>query len=796
MFFTFGEVKLESLNLRLNVKIPENWGTDDWTPSDMSADVQGIHAIAQYLRYVYRESSAQAVLPLSTKEGTTIAFIFAFSEDTPIPDATEKAIEVALVGLEAVKGGLSACSLTVRLVDEDAFRNITQRSFITGSPEVRLVMQEQLSALQVIEREAIPRKMMQMLDYIFAYRKPKEKAAEPVSVGTFDEEPYADQEELDEDITVEAAVSTQDGSDRQRQQVRSRREKPVGDGVDKKVALLLERLDGLAGLSEFKAYMDEVEATRHILSKWRGREDFPTQHLLFAVDPGNGCSTAIRFLHEYLQLTGLHGVRSRGNNDTLSLQEVDFSLPEEANAQQMLDSLREIEKTVSRTTQGILAIRIKDWLSKLESPYFASFLDTCWEKRSLIRFIFIVPYLEESALARVLSRLADVISVRLLHFHPYSDQELLEATKQNLREFNIEWDASSDPFFSSVLAGERSDRRFSGMRTISRLSTELVLMKVRNAALRSNEMPDNLLTGKDFETVARSVDERPGFEQLEALIGLEDVKKRVRELIVSVAAEKRYFEEGGAAEPPCFHMVFTGSPGTGKTTIARIIGKLFRENGLLRVGDLIEVNRFDLVGQYIGHTGPKTVEMCRAAMGSILFIDEAYLLATGASDRDFGREAIGALVSEMENNRDRFMVIMAGYSDEMEQMMQSNPGLRGRIPHRLHFPNYTREELYKIFEVQILGKYDCEDNVMLQAKDFFLSLEDDFLNSKEFSNARFVRNLTERIRMKTLLRLHGEGRAAGSRLQLRAVDLEGALDDEDMAGINKKVRLPRIGFLA
>jgi SpoVK/Ycf46/Vps4 family AAA+-type ATPase len=311
-----------------------------------------------------------------------------------------------------------------------------------------------------------------------------------------------------------------------------------------------------------------------------------------------------------------------------------------------------------------------------------------------------------------------------------------------------------------------------------------------------NDAPADLLTGADFQLISEGHDERPGFEEMDSLIGLEDVKRRVRELVVSVEAARKLNEQRGGSAPPCYHMLFTGNPGTGKTTIARIIGKIFRENGLLRVGDLIETNRFDLVGEYIGQTGPKTVQMCRAAMGSILFIDEAYLLSTGRhDDKDFGREAIGALVAEMENNRDRFMVILAGYSDEMETMLSANPGLRGRIPHRLHFPNYSREELFQIFKMQISRKFEYDDALITAAEDFFGSLTEDYLNDKEFSNARFVRNLVERIHIKALLRTRGEDLPAGTQLPVCAVDLETTLADDDMTRINLREKKVRLGFM-
>jgi len=537
------------------------------------------------------------------------------------------------------------------------------------------------------------------------------------------------------------------------------------------------------------------------MSKWSVRAEFPVQHFLFSVYPGNGCSTAAGLMHEYLKATGLYGNTSDTSNWDFGIKEMEFiRFHDDSNYYLTSEYMKTLPDEIKEAAPGVLVLNIEEWLNHLESDLFSEMLDVCWEMRNIITFIFVVPYLDEGILARVHSRLEDILNVQLMHFHPYSDEELTDAVITHLSEFDIGWDNTALPHVRHVLSEERGDRRFYGMQTVNRLSTELVLIKTRNVALNLNEAPPDKLTGEDFDVGTSDVDEKPAFEQLDELIGLSDVKQRVRELVASFKAEKKY-SEGGSVPPPCYHMLFTGSPGTGKTTVARIIGKIFRENGLLRIGDLIEVNRFDLVGEYIGQTGPKTIERCRAAMGSVMFIDEAYLLAEGGSEdgrsRDFGREAIGALVAEMENFRDKFVVIMAGYEDDMENLFKLNSGLRGRIPHKLHFPNYSRDELFEIFRTQIEKKHECEAALLADAQEFFNDLKESFMESKEFGNARFVRNLIERVRIKALLRLQGEIQAEpGRRLPLLATDFECAVADEDMSGINKKEKRRRIGFFA
>ncbi|MDR2570157.1 MAG: DUF6273 domain-containing protein [Oscillospiraceae bacterium] len=568
--------------------------------------------------------------------------------------------------------------------------------------------------------------------------------------------------------------------------------------IDERALGIIKRLSAMAGMVEFKAYMNELEAKRPYMKKWGGRADFPVQHFLFAVDPGNGCSTAAGLLHEYHKETGLYGKKPDIFRD-YSIKEMKFhKYPEDSNFYLTTEYMKTLPDEITAVSPGVLVLNIEDWLNHLESDLFSDMMDVCWEMRNQITFIFKVPYLDEGVLARVYSRINDILNIRLIHFHPFTEEELTDAIRDHLNDFDISMDNSALPYMRHVLAEERSDRRFYGMQTINKLGTELVLIKARNASLELNSAPPDILTGEDFDIETELSDEKPAFEQLDELIGLSDLKRRIHELVVSFKADKQFSD--GSSAPPCFHMLFTGSPGTGKTTVARIIGKIFREHGLLRVGDLIEVSRFDLVGEFIGQTGPKTVERCRAALGSVMFIDEAYLLSSdspNSRNSDFGREAIGALVAEMENNRDKFAVIMAGYEKEMEKLFETNAGLRGRIPHRLHFPNYSREELFEIFKMKVEKKHECDEALLKNVQEFFNNLDDEFIKSDEFGNARFVRNLIERLRVKALLRLQGEFQPEpGQKLPLVATDLECALSDEDIKGINKKEKRRRIGFYA
>ena len=234
------------------------------------------------------------------------------------------------------------------------------------------------------------------------------------------------------------------------------------------------------------------------------------------------------------------------------------------------------------------------------------------------------------------------------------------------------------------------------------------------------------------------------------LIGLKPVKSRVRQIASLLLIERIRQQAGLVASPPTLHMSFTGNPGTGKTTVALRMAKILHGLGFVRRGHVISVTRDDLVGQYIGHTAPKTKEILKKAMGGVLFIDEAYYLYRDSDSKDYGQEAIEILLQVMENQRDDLVVILAGYGERMTSFFASNPGFRSRIAHHIEFPDYAETELFAIAEMMLQERGYRFSAAAREAFVNYIALRK---TQPFFSNARSIRNAVDRIRLRQADRL-------------------------------------------
>jgi probable Rubsico expression protein CbbX len=248
-------------------------------------------------------------------------------------------------------------------------------------------------------------------------------------------------------------------------------------------------------------------------------------------------------------------------------------------------------------------------------------------------------------------------------------------------------------------------------------------------------------------------------EELDAeLVALQPVKTRIREVAALLAIDRLRQEANLTSQRPSLHMSFTGNPGTGKTTVALRMAEILHRLGYVEKGHLVSVTREDLVGQYVGHTAPKTKDVLKRAYGGVLFIDEAYYLHRPENERDYGQEAIEILLQVMENDRDRLVVILAGYRDRMDEFFASNPGMASRVTHHIDFPDYTPEELMEIAQ----GMLERQDyRLSPAAEQAFREYLERRMQMPRFAHGRSTRNAIDRARLRHASRLFNAGTPPG-----------------------------------
>ena len=273
----------------------------------------------------------------------------------------------------------------------------------------------------------------------------------------------------------------------------------------------------------------------------------------------------------------------------------------------------------------------------------------------------------------------------------------------------------------------------------------------------------------DVDSVLRESNVREVLDQLDQeLVALAPVKVRIREIAALLVIDRLREQVGLATERPSLHMSFTGNPGTGKTTVAMRMAMILHGLGYLEKGQLVSVTRDDLVGQYVGHTAPKTREVLKRARGGVLFIDEAYYLHRPENERDYGQEAIEILLQVMEAERDQLVVIFAGYPDRMEEFFRSNPGMGSRVAHHIQFPDYTVDELLTIAGMMLERQgYELSADGAVTMREYVQRR----MQQPRFANARSIRNAIDRARLRQANRLFARGGAL-TREELMRIEAE------------------------